>query len=55
MEWIYKETDINVDEVGNGWEVWGNRITTDSEKKVWRKKVSKEEAEHYYSENELLD
>ena len=47
---IYKETESN--EHIDGWELWGVAKTPEKELFVWRKIVTFEEAEQFYSEQE---
>ena len=46
---IYKETATN--DQPNGWEFWGERITSNEHVYVWRKIVTFEEPEQYELEN----
>ena len=54
LTYIYQETKDN-EELENGWELWGKRITAEEEVFVYRKLVALEEAEQYYLEQELLN
>lgn len=43
--YIYRESEIEINPAG--WELWGKRITPTEDVFVYRKIVSKEEAEEY--------
>jgi len=50
---IYKESSETI-EKGN-WDLWGKKVTEETEVFVYRKIVTFEEAEQYYLEHEILN